>query len=105
MFFQKLPPHCIVLCFRNKRVRKEAAEERKKIFTRRIDNHVFAGKVSTIPTILQFHPFDQQIAIAERDSFTVLDWGRGAKVWNTNNTVLLDELCNCNVFLGDAMSL
>lgn len=74
-------------------MRKEAAEERKKIFTRRIENHVFAGKVSTIPTILQFHPFDQQIAIAERDSFTVLDWGRGAKVIIIIILIIINELC------------
>lgn len=66
--------------FRNKRVRKEAAEERKKVATRRLEHHIFTGKVSTVPSILQFHPFDQQIAIAERDSFSILDWGRGAKV-------------------------
>lgn len=61
-------------------MRKDSAEERKKVFARRIENQVFTGKVSTIPNILQFHPFDQQIAIAERDSFCIVDWGRGAKV-------------------------
>lgn len=61
-------------------MRKDAVEERKKIYTRRLEHQLYTGKVSTVPTLLQFHPFEQQIAIAERDSFTVLDWGRGAKV-------------------------
>lgn len=65
---------------RNKRVRKEAFEEQRMVFSRRIENQVFTGKVSNAPNILQFHPFEQQIAIAEKDVLTVLDWGRGAKI-------------------------
>lgn len=56
---------------RNERVRKQFRGDyvKRKLNVPRIEAQLFNTKCSTPPTILQFHPYDQQIAAVGRDTF------------------------------------
>ncbi|KAJ8953916.1 hypothetical protein NQ318_019156 [Aromia moschata] len=64
---------------RNNNIRYEAADEQRKALNCRIESQVFHTRTALAPSILQLHPFDQQIAVAGNDSFAIWDWGTGAK--------------------------
>ncbi|XP_019880990.1 regulatory-associated protein of mTOR isoform X2 [Aethina tumida] len=67
---------------RNCSIRQESMEEVKRVGTSRtsrIESQVFHTKTALAPSLLQLHPFDQQIAVAGKDSFAIWDWGTGAK--------------------------
>lgn len=63
---------CILIAYsrfsRNASVRKEYTELKRTTYSK-IETQLFNTKCSTAPTILQFHPYDQQIAAVGRDSF------------------------------------
>lgn len=54
---------------RNDSVRKEFRDEVRRLPYCRLETQLFNTKCSTPPTILQFHPYDQQIAAVGRDTF------------------------------------
>uniref|UniRef100_A0AB74UMX4 Regulatory associated protein of mTOR n=1 Tax=Euwallacea interjectus TaxID=321055 RepID=A0AB74UMX4_9CUCU len=64
---------------RNTNIRAEALEEQKRVITSKIENVVFHTRTALPPTLLQLHPFNQQIAVAGSDSFAIWEWGTGAK--------------------------
>lgn len=64
---------------RNTNIRTEAIDEQKRAITSRIESQVFHTRTAVPPTLLQLHPFNQQIAVAGNDSFAIWDWGTGAK--------------------------
>ncbi|XP_060522953.1 regulatory-associated protein of mTOR [Cylas formicarius] len=64
---------------RNKNIRSEASEEQRRAITSRIETQVFHTRTAAAPSLLQLHPFNQQIAVAGNDSFAIWDWGTGAK--------------------------
>lgn len=59
----------IDLYIRNAALRQEAREEQERISTNRLETQVFNARNSYAPHVLQFHPYDQQIAVAGKDSF------------------------------------
>ncbi|KAL1512534.1 hypothetical protein ABEB36_002115 [Hypothenemus hampei] len=64
---------------RNSGIRTEALEEQKRVINSKIETQVFHTRTALPPTLLQLHPFSQQIAVAANDSFAIWDWGTGAK--------------------------
>lgn len=64
---------------RNASIRLEATEEKERAIISRIESQVFHTRTAVPPTLLQLHPFSQQIAVAGNDSFAIWDWGTGAK--------------------------
>lgn len=46
----------------------------------RLEVQVFNTRNPYPPNVIQFHPYDQQLAVAGRDSFGIWDWGTGAKL-------------------------
>ncbi|CAH1187445.1 unnamed protein product [Phyllotreta striolata] len=64
---------------RNDNIRMEASEEHRRTSSSRIETQVFHIRTAVPPSILELHPFDQQIAIAGNDNFAIFDWGTGAK--------------------------
>lgn len=65
---------------RNAAIQKEAVEEQDRVNISRLETQVFNTRSPYTPTVLQFHPYDQQIAVAGRDCFGIWDWGTGAKL-------------------------
>ncbi|KAG5869942.1 hypothetical protein JTB14_023212 [Gonioctena quinquepunctata] len=61
---------------RNTNIRLEANEEQRRALASRIDSQTFHIRTSVPPSILQLHPFDQQIAAAGNDNFAIFDWGQ-----------------------------
>lgn len=55
--------------YRNDNIRREAVEERQRALVSKIENQLFHQRTAVAPTLLQLHPFDQQIAVAGNDSF------------------------------------
>ncbi|XP_072382819.1 regulatory-associated protein of mTOR [Diabrotica undecimpunctata] len=70
---------------RNDSIRTEATEEHRKALASRIESQVFHIRTAVPPSLLQLHPFDQQIAVAGNDSFAIFDWGTGAKTTSGQN--------------------
>ncbi|KAJ3644718.1 hypothetical protein Zmor_022428 [Zophobas morio] len=70
---------------RNNNIRKEALEETSRIQSAKLESQVFNTRTSLPPSVLQFHPFDQQIAVAGKDHFGIWDWGTGAKTTVCHN--------------------
>ncbi|KAL3274396.1 hypothetical protein HHI36_015789 [Cryptolaemus montrouzieri] len=64
---------------RNSKIRREAKDEQRKAISCKLECQVFNTRTSVPPSILKFHPYDQQIAVAGRNGFSILDWGTGAK--------------------------
>ncbi|KAJ8928348.1 hypothetical protein NQ314_019078 [Rhamnusium bicolor] len=64
---------------RNSNIRIEASEEQRRALASRVESQVFHTRTAVAPSLLQLHPFDQQIAVAGNDSFAIWDWGTGAK--------------------------
>ncbi|XP_044734524.1 regulatory-associated protein of mTOR [Chrysoperla carnea] len=67
---------------RNAALRKESKEEQKRVATGagRLESQVFTSRSPHAPTTLKFHPYDQQLAVAGKDCFSIWDWGTGAKL-------------------------
>ncbi|GJQ81856.1 hypothetical protein Trydic_g9883 [Trypoxylus dichotomus] len=65
---------------RNESIRKEAAEDQRRAASSKLESQTFNTRCAAPPSIVQFHPYDQQIAVAGRDSFAIWDWGTGAKL-------------------------
>lgn len=55
--------------FRNANIRREAREEQKRLAYTRLETQVFNARCSAPPSFIQFHPYDQQIAIVGRETF------------------------------------
>lgn len=55
--------------FRNNNIRLEAIEEQRRAVNCRLESQVFHTRTAVAPSLLQLHPFDQQIAVAGKDSF------------------------------------
>ncbi|XP_030760068.1 regulatory-associated protein of mTOR isoform X2 [Sitophilus oryzae] len=64
---------------RNAAIRLEAAEEQQRAIKSKIETQVFHTRTSLPPSLIQLHPFNQQIAVAGSDLFSIWDWGTGAK--------------------------
>lgn len=54
---------------RNNVIRKEALDEQKRVVYSKLETQAFNTRCAAPPSILQFHPYDQQIAVAGKDSF------------------------------------
>ncbi|KAK5640922.1 hypothetical protein RI129_009469 [Pyrocoelia pectoralis] len=65
---------------RNSKIRTEAHDEQLRVLNNRLESQLFSTRCAAQPYVLQFHPYDQQIAVASRDTFAIWDWGRGAKI-------------------------
>ncbi|CAH0563709.1 unnamed protein product [Brassicogethes aeneus] len=70
---------------RNNNIRTESLDEQKRVRTCKIESQVFHTRTPLAPSILQLHPYDQQIAVSGKDSFAIWDWGTGAKVSGCHN--------------------
>ncbi|XP_017782723.1 PREDICTED: regulatory-associated protein of mTOR isoform X2 [Nicrophorus vespilloides] len=64
---------------RNTVIRNEGRAEEIRAQRCRLESQVFNSRIQNVPSIVQFHPYDQQIAVAAKDSFGIWDWGTGAK--------------------------
>ncbi|KAL1130821.1 hypothetical protein AAG570_012062, partial [Ranatra chinensis] len=71
---------------RNSELRREAREEQNRIGQTRLENQLFSTRCSHQPTTVQFHPYDSQIIIAYKDSFTIWDYGNGNKICTVRNS-------------------
>lgn len=70
---------------RNNNIRAVAAEEHRNLSLIKTDSQVFHMRTTIVPSLLQLHPFDQQIALAGKDSFSIWDWGTGAQTTMCHN--------------------
>ncbi|EFA08847.1 regulatory-associated protein of mTOR isoform X1 [Tribolium castaneum] len=70
---------------RNNNIRREALDETSRILSSKLESQLFNTRTSLPPSVLQFHPFDQQIAVAGKDHFGIWDWGTGAKTTVCHN--------------------
>ncbi|KAJ8916102.1 hypothetical protein NQ315_004468 [Exocentrus adspersus] len=70
---------------RNNNIRVEAVDEQRRALSCKVENQVFHTRTAVPPSLLQLHPFDQQIAVAGNDSFAIWDWGTGAKTTSCHN--------------------
>ncbi|XP_022916408.1 regulatory-associated protein of mTOR isoform X2 [Onthophagus taurus] len=79
---------------RNDAIRKEAQEERRKATAAKIETQIFNARNpgQCPPTVLQFHPYDQHVAVVISDSVIVWDWGTGAKLSYSNYKTLKNPL-------------
>ncbi|KAF7273223.1 hypothetical protein GWI33_014074 [Rhynchophorus ferrugineus] len=65
---------------RNRTIREEAAKEQHRLIDHdRVEAQLFQTRTAVPPSLIQLHPFNQQIAVAGNDSFAIWDWGTGAK--------------------------
>ncbi|KAL3211196.1 hypothetical protein MRX96_000875 [Rhipicephalus microplus] len=59
---------------RNARIRAAAQAERRKTATGvRLDEQVFYSRCPSVPTCLAFHPYEAEICVANRDSYSLWD--------------------------------
>lgn len=65
---------------RNIAIRTESVEQQRRATKSKLESQVFNIRCQLPPNIIQFHPYDQQMAVAGRDGFSVWDWGTGAKL-------------------------
>lgn len=65
---------------RNIVIRTESVEQQRRATKSKLESQVFNIRCQLPPNIIQFHPYDQQMAVAGRDGFSVWDWGTGAKL-------------------------
>lgn len=63
-----------IINFRNNTIRLEAIEEQRRAVNSRLEIQVFHTRTHVAPSILQLHPFDQQIAVAGKDSFAYVNY-------------------------------
>lgn len=68
--------------FRNIEIRKESRRDEKRVANGigRLESQVFTSRSPHKPSTLVFHPYDQQLAVAGKDYFSIWDWGTGAKL-------------------------
>ncbi|XP_044758345.1 regulatory-associated protein of mTOR isoform X2 [Coccinella septempunctata] len=71
---------------RNSAIRQEAMEEQKKLASCKLESQVFNTRTPVPPLVLKFHPYEQSIAVAGKNGFSILDWGTGAKNTTYQNT-------------------
>ncbi|XP_045477385.1 regulatory-associated protein of mTOR isoform X1 [Harmonia axyridis] len=71
---------------RNSAIREEAIEEKKKIGSCKLESQVFNTRTPVPPSIIKFNPYEQSIAVAGKNGFSILDWGTGAKNTTYQNT-------------------
>lgn len=62
---------------RNRALRRAAAGAPRAT---RLDQQTFTSRCPLPPGVLAFHPYEQHVAVAARDRFSVWDWGAGARL-------------------------
>lgn len=50
-------------------MRIEAHEEQKRILSGRLESQVFSARSANDPSVIIFHPYEQHVAVAGKDSF------------------------------------
>ncbi|XP_077490402.1 regulatory associated protein of MTOR complex 1 isoform X1 [Amblyomma americanum] len=58
---------------RNSRIRAAAQAERRKTAGVRLDEQVFYSRCPSVPTCLAFHPYEAELCVANRDSYSLWD--------------------------------
>ncbi|XP_052780147.1 regulatory-associated protein of mTOR-like isoform X2 [Mya arenaria] len=65
---------------RNNSVRLEAKEEQSRAGFNRLDNEIFVNRNVGIPSVITFHPYQSELAVADKDGISFWDWEQGPKV-------------------------
>ena len=60
----------------NALIRKEGREQTRRAAFNRLECQCFIGKTLCSPSIVQLHPYSQQIVVAYRDRVMLNDWNR-----------------------------
>ncbi|XP_045213850.2 regulatory-associated protein of mTOR-like isoform X2 [Mercenaria mercenaria] len=65
---------------RNTHVREEAQDEQAKAGFNRLDNEIFVNRNQGIPSVIKFHPYESELAVADKDGVAFWDWEQGPKL-------------------------
>ncbi|XP_076312288.1 regulatory associated protein of MTOR complex 1 isoform X2 [Tachypleus tridentatus] len=70
---------------RNALCRMGVAEEQKKVDIGRLDEQIFINKNTSIPSVIQFHPYESYFVVSDKDSYSIWDWEQGLILSNNAN--------------------
>ncbi|KAL5018968.1 hypothetical protein ScPMuIL_004690 [Solemya velum] len=65
---------------RNSRVRTEAKEEQMKAGFNRLDEQIFVNQNQGIPSVIKFHHYEPELAVADKDGVSLWNWEQGTKL-------------------------
>ncbi|XP_053210164.1 regulatory-associated protein of mTOR-like isoform X3 [Panonychus citri] len=89
---------------RNYHVRRNAVDELSTTDPSRTEEQIFLQKNSSVPSLIQFHPYEPHLIVAERESFSVWTWDTSSNNnygynsgYNTSSA-LLGTFSNANSF-------
>ncbi|XP_052263117.1 regulatory-associated protein of mTOR-like isoform X2 [Dreissena polymorpha] len=70
---------------RNSQVRTEALEEQAVAGFSRLDNEIFVNKNQGVPSVLKFHPYQSELAVAFKDGIAFWNWEQGPRLGSLSN--------------------
>ncbi|XP_022248946.1 regulatory-associated protein of mTOR-like [Limulus polyphemus] len=70
---------------RNALCRMAVTEEQKKVDIGRLDEQIFINKNISIPSVIQFHPYESYFVVSNKDSYSIWDWEQGLILSNFPN--------------------
>ncbi|XP_060573452.1 regulatory-associated protein of mTOR-like isoform X2 [Ruditapes philippinarum] len=70
---------------RNTQVKEEAREEQVKAGFNRLDNEIFVNRNVGVPSVIKFHPYESELAVADKDGVAFWDWEQGPKLGYLSN--------------------
>ncbi|GAB6021043.1 hypothetical protein CHUAL_003678 [Chamberlinius hualienensis] len=70
---------------RNARVRSEAEEEQKRAAASRLENQIFINRNPNTPCFIRFHPYENYMAVADKDYCSIWNWEHGNKMGYFSN--------------------
>lgn len=70
---------------RNTMVRSEAREEQQRAGFNRLDNEIFLNRNQGIPNVMKYHPYESELAVADKEGVTFWDWEQGPRLGYLQN--------------------
>ncbi|XP_025084218.1 regulatory-associated protein of mTOR-like isoform X3 [Pomacea canaliculata] len=64
---------------RNSRVRARARYDQHRAGFNRLDDQIFVNRTSSLPSLLAFHPYENFLSVAEKDTVSIWDWEMGTR--------------------------
>lgn len=65
---------------RNSRVRSRARFDQHRAGFNQLDDQIFVNRNTNTPTHLAFHPYDNYIAVADKENVSIWDWENGTQI-------------------------
>nr|KAG5714826.1 hypothetical protein BaRGS_000314 [Batillaria attramentaria] len=64
---------------RNSRVRARARYDQHRAGFNRLDDQIFVNRMTNVPNLMAFHPYENYLVAADKDSVSVWDWENGTR--------------------------